>query len=245
MYRTGDVVRYRPDGNIEFLGRTDHQVKLRGFRIELGEIEAVLQQHAAVDQTVTVVREDRPGDRRIVAYVVPTSQTREIAPQLREHVAEALPDYMVPSAFVILDTLPLTPNGKLDRSALPEPDWYGAGHAAETLALPRTPMEQMIADVWKEVVGIEEVGLHDNFFDLGGHSLLLVQAAARMQEQTGVSIPLREYMVSNLMQLAQAYDLALAEPQRPPEVAPSPESLTTRLRSLVSRVVPTRRTTPE
>jgi acyl carrier protein len=180
LYRTGDLARYRPDGPLEFLGRLDHQVKLRGFRIELGEIEAVLGRHPAVREVIVVVREDVPGDRRLAAYVVPAQAPAPALAELRGFLKAHLPDYMVPSAFVPLEALPLTPNGKVDRRALPAPEGLRPELEAAYVA-PRTEVERTIATVWQEVLRLEKVGLHDNFFDLGGHSLLLVQVYSKLQ----------------------------------------------------------------
>jgi amino acid adenylation domain-containing protein len=182
LYKTGDLARYRSDGNIEYLGRIDHQVKVRGFRIELGEIEAVLSQHSVVLQSVVVVREDIPGNQQLVAYVVAhKEEAPPTASELRHFLKQQLPEYMVPSAFVTLDSLPLTPNGKVDRRALPSPEGLRADLAAAYVA-PRTELEQMIATVWQEVLRVEKVGIHDNFFDMGGHSLLVVQVHRKLQE---------------------------------------------------------------
>jgi amino acid adenylation domain-containing protein len=182
LYKTGDLARYQSDGNIEYLGRIDHQVKVRGFRIELGEIEAVLSQHPAVLQSVVIVREDIPGNQQLVAYLVPRpEQTLPTVSELRQFLKQQLPEYMTPSAFAILDSLPLTPNGKVDRKALPSPEGLRADLAAAYVA-PQTEIEQMIATVWQEVLRVEKVGIHDNFFDLGGHSLLVVQVHRKLQE---------------------------------------------------------------
>jgi len=217
LYKTGDLVRYLSDGNIEYLGRLDHQVKLRGFRIELGEIEAALIKHPAVQETLVLVREDNPGNKRLVTYVVPhldsqdsqdqnfatQSQAeqisvaeapegkliRQLAPQLRGFVKEILPDYMIPSAFVVLEALPLTPNGKIDRQALPAPD-EDIIREHEYVA-PRTPDEEIIANIFASVLGLQHVGIHDNFFALGGHSLLATQLISRLKVALDVEIPLR------------------------------------------------------
>jgi amino acid adenylation domain-containing protein len=182
LYKTGDLARYQSDGNIEYLGRIDHQVKVRGFRIELGEIEVVLSQHPVVQQSVVVVREDIPGNQQVVAYLVPhKEQTPPTVSELRQFLKQQLPEYMTPSAFVTLNSLPLTPNGKVDRRALPSPEGLRADLAAAYVA-PRTELEQMIATVWQEVLRVEKVGIHDNFFDLGGHSLLVVQVHRKLQE---------------------------------------------------------------
>ncbi len=170
LYKTGDLARYLSDGNIEFLGRIDHQVKLRGFRIELGEIEAALSQHPLVQHTVVLAREDIPGDKRLVAYVV-SDQPGLTPGELRRFLQEQLPEYMIPSV-VILENLPLTPNGKVDRQALPKPE---VRQLEAAYVVPQTEVEQTIATVWQEVLHIKQVGLHDNFFELGGHSLLMAQ----------------------------------------------------------------------
>ncbi|HST60355.1 MAG TPA: amino acid adenylation domain-containing protein [Longimicrobium sp.] len=183
VYRTGDRVRWRADGVLAFLGRTDAQVKVRGFRIEPGEIEAALRRSAVAD-CVVVAREDVPGDRRLVAYVVGGVE----AGVLREHLRRELPDYMVPGAFVALDRLPLTPNGKVDRKALPAPDF---ATAEERYVAPRTPMEEVLAGIWAEVLRLERVGVEESFFELGGHSLLATRVVSRVRELFGVELPLR------------------------------------------------------
>ncbi|MFF7652578.1 amino acid adenylation domain-containing protein, partial [Streptomyces sp. NPDC007983] len=177
MYRTGDVVRRLPDGQLDYLGRADDQVKIRGFRIEPGEIESVLAAHPGVCQAVVQVREDQPGVKRLVAYVVgERSGSAPDAEELREHTARSLPDYMVPSAWVVLDAIPLTANGKLDRRALPAP---GPSVREGVYTAPRTDAERALAEVWQEVLGVEEIGVHDNFFELGGDSILSIQVVAR------------------------------------------------------------------
>ena len=181
IYRTGDLVRYLPDGNIEFIGRVDHQVKVRGFRIELGEVEAVLSQHLGVRQAVVSVQEDDPTDKRLVAYIVSSQKQTTNVSDLRNYLREKLPEYMIPSAFVMLKALPLTSNGKVDRRALPAPDSLRPELEA-TYAPPRTEMEQTIAGIWQEMLHLEKVGIDDNFFDLGGHSLLIIQVHSRLQE---------------------------------------------------------------
>lgn len=200
LYRTGDLARRLADGAIEYLGRIDQQVKLRGFRIELGEIEARLQSHPAVRQALVLVREDRPGDRRLVAYVVPHAEA-PVIDRLREHLAEALPDYMLPAAFVSLPALPLSPNGKLDRKALPLPEY---GLESHDLAPPRNAQERALAQVWQAVLGLQAVGIHDNFFALGGHSLLATQLVARLRRQLGIELPLRTvFEAPTIAQLAE------------------------------------------
>ena len=189
LYRTGDLVRYRSDGNLEFLGRIDHQVKLRGFRIELGEIESVLCQHEAVSSCVVVLRADPQSGDQLVAYVVGDVGSGIPPADLRAHLRNRLPEHMVPTAFVALEQLPLTVNGKLDRDALPDPGIehraLGAGYVG-----PRTPVEEALAGIWREVLGIERVGVEDNLFDLGGHSLLAIQILNRVQDVLGVELPL-------------------------------------------------------
>ena len=179
VYRTGDVARFRADGQLEFLGRRDHQVKLRGFRIELGEIEAVLATHPGVKECVVTVREDQPGDQRLVGYVVADAGASFEAEAARDTLRTKLPEYMVPNAFMTLPALPLTPNGKIDRKALPVPAAPAPRTAAVSDAL-MTPVQRRVADIWQEVLRIDRVGLHDNFFDMGGHSLLLVKLHAAL-----------------------------------------------------------------
>ncbi|MEH1785599.1 MAG: amino acid adenylation domain-containing protein [Nostoc sp.] len=187
LYKTGDLARYLPDGNIEYLGRIDNQVKIRGFRIELGEIEAVLSQHSDVQTSVVIVREDIPGNKRIVAYIVPQPQVTPTISVLRSFLKEKLPEYMVPSAIAILESLPLTPNGKINRRALPEP----SSELSEKYVAPRTPIEEILAVIWQQVLRVELVGRHDNFFELGGHSLLATQFISRLRTRLKVEIPLR------------------------------------------------------
>ena len=189
LYRTGDLGRYLNDGNIEFLGRADQQVKIRGFRIELGEIESALSQHPEVSEALAIVREigreDRPGEKRLVAYVVPAS----VSPaDLRAWVAARLPEYMVPTAFVLLDTLPLTANGKVDRKALPAPEETAA---EDGWTAPRTPAEEIVAGIFADLLQVPRAGAEDSFFDLGGHSLLGTQLVSRLRESFGVEVPLR------------------------------------------------------
>ncbi|MGH7579408.1 MAG: non-ribosomal peptide synthetase, partial [Gemmatimonadales bacterium] len=189
LYRTGDRVRWRPDGTLEFLGRLDQQLKLRGFRIEPGEIEAVLGQHPTVHMAVVIPREDAPGDLRLVAYVVPNGAPPDVD-ELRRLLEQRLPEYMVPAAIVVLESLPLSPNGKLDRRALPPPDRTGRKDR-EDYAAPRTPVEEMLAGIWATVLRVERVGIRDNFFALGGHSLLATQVISRIRTVIGIELPLR------------------------------------------------------
>ncbi|MEP7010069.1 MAG: amino acid adenylation domain-containing protein [Acidobacteriota bacterium] len=189
LYRTGDLVRRRKDGAVEYLGRLDHQVKIRGFRIELGEIESVLVAEGGAREAVVVARQERPGDFRLVAYVV-----GEVSPEaLSAAVRERLPEYMVPSAFVVLDSLPLTSSGKVDRKALPAPEWQGS---EESYQAPRTPVEEILAGIWADLLGLDRVGANDHFFALGGHSLLATQVMSRLRNVFGVEIPLRDLFES-------------------------------------------------
>jgi amino acid adenylation domain-containing protein/thioester reductase-like protein len=193
LYKTGDLARYLADGNIEFLGRIDEQVKIRGFRIELGEIEAVISQHQAVRDAAVIAREDVPGDKRLVAYIVPDRESPLTMGELRLFLKEKLPDYMVPSAFVLLKQLPLAPNGKLLRRALPAPEQVRPEFAGIFVA-PRTPLEEALAGIWAEILGIQQVGVHDNFFELGGHSLLTTQLLAKVREAIHVDVSLRSLL---------------------------------------------------
>ncbi|HET9917807.1 MAG TPA: phosphopantetheine-binding protein, partial [Candidatus Binatia bacterium] len=195
LYKTGDLARYLADGNIEFLGRIDNQVKIRGFRIELGEIEAVLAQHPSIQQAVLLAREETPGDKRLVAYVVAAEGSTPSVHDLRSYLQHKLPDYMLPSAFVFLDSLPLTPNGKLDRRALPTPD-HSRPELTDAFAAPRTPVEEILANIWCTVLKLDKVGIHDNFFDLGGHSLLATQIISRICSAFRIELPLRRIFES-------------------------------------------------
>lgn len=189
LYKTGDLARWRSEGNLEFLGRIDHQVKIRGFRIELGEIESVLRKHPCLQDSIVVVREDRPGDKRLVAYVVRKSNAEVDSDELRRFAREALPEYMVPPAFVFLDALPLTPNGKVDRKALPAPE-HDRGAVTSDFIEPASPTEQQLTAIWSKVLGVERIGANDNFFELGGHSLLAIQVLSRVREKFNVEPPL-------------------------------------------------------
>jgi amino acid adenylation domain-containing protein len=195
LYRTGDLARYTSAGEIEYLGRLDQQVKVRGHRIELGEIESTLLTHASVRDVAVVAREDRAGDKRLAAYVICSSDggsfRQEVRQELRLHLKERLPEYMVPQHFVLLDKLPLTPNGKLDRRALPTPDESRTEAGQYFVAASTIPAEEILAGIWSELLGIKRVGLHDNFFEIGGHSLLASQIISRVREVFNVSVPLR------------------------------------------------------
>ena len=190
LYCTGDLARYLPDGRIECLGRLDHQVKVRGFRIELGEIEAHLLPHPAVAQCVVVAREDSPGDKRLVAYLVAAQSVLPPTSELRAFLQRQLPDHMIPSAFVQMDTLPLTPNRKVDRKALPAPDRVGRADNEDAFVAPRDQLERQLANIWERVLRRRPIGVHDNFFALGGHSLLAVRLFAQVERLIGPKLPL-------------------------------------------------------
>jgi hypothetical protein len=191
LYRTGDVVRHRPDGRLDYVGRADTQVKLRGHRIELGEIEVAAAEQPGIGQAVAVVREDRPGDRRLVLYVVPREDwlgERE----LRRVLVERLPASMVPSALVALDALPMTQNGKIDRRALPVPETARGGE--DEVVVPRNDTEEVLCRLWRETLGLDVVGIHDDFFELGGHSLLALKATAGIQRAFDVDFDLHRFL---------------------------------------------------
>src|SRR5574337_444432 len=188
LYRTGDSARYRPDGRIVHLGRLDHQVKIRGFRIELAEIEAALSRHQAVRQAVVTARDDQQGVKQLVAYVVSQNGPVPSQPQLRSFLRSEIPEYMVPSLFVFLDAMPLTSNNKVDRNALPAPDSTLASGAV--YVAPRDRMDIQMAVLWQQVFGIDKVGLHDNVFDLGGHSLKAAQLFYLIEQVYGRQLPL-------------------------------------------------------
>lgn len=189
LYKTGDLVRYLPNGELEYLGRIDQQVKLRGFRIELGEIEAALRQHPAIREASVLIREDRPGDQRLVAYAVPREPDENLPAELRTLLRRQLPDYMVPSAIVLLETLPLTLNGKLDRNALPAPS--NISWQFEDRSAPQTQAEQALAEIWAQILGLESIGIYDNFFEVGGHSLLAAQVVTRIRNTFQIELPMR------------------------------------------------------
>jgi amino acid adenylation domain-containing protein len=189
LYRTGDLARYRRNGRIEFIGRLDTQVKLRGFRVELGEIETALTDHPAVAHAVVAIREDSGADRRLVAYFVTRDDNAPTAAELKKHLRLTLPDYMVPAAFVMLDEMPLTPNNKVDRRALPAPE--RSEEQSDEFIGPRTPLEELVADIWSQVLGTGPIGIYDNFFELGGHSLLATQVTARIRQAIQIDVPVR------------------------------------------------------
>jgi amino acid adenylation domain-containing protein len=237
LYRTGDLARWRADGRLQHLGRTDFQVKVRGYRIELGEIEIALARHGQVAEAVVTAQPGPGGEQRLVAYIVP----RGAAPTpsvLREHLRTALPDYMIPSVYMTLDKLPLTPNGKVDRRTLPAP---GVEAAAPTesgaFRGPHTRAEQIVATVWRELLGVERISVADNFLDLGGHSLLIMQAIAKLEARTGKRISPRAFIFQTLEQIAREYDPAKPEPPKP-TTPPPPPPPTSRLSRWLSALIP-------
>ena len=220
LYRTGDLGRFLPDGNIEFLGRTDHQVKIRGFRIELGDVESALRQHPAVREAFILAREHEAGDKRLVAYIVPDQDPAPKVNELRGFLQEKLPEYMVPSMFMTLDTVPLTPSGKVDRRALSEPDWSKRDSDAP-FERPRTAAEVAVAEIWSEILGIEQVSVHDNFFDIGGHSLLATRIVSRIRDALQVQLPLRSlFESSTVAQLGAAIEEARYKNDVTPSIPP-------------------------
>jgi len=200
LYKTGDLARYRADGNIECLSRIDNQVKIRGFRIELGEIESVLREHPAIRDACVIVREDLPGDPRLVAYVVLAKEEFSSLKDLRNFLKEKLPSYMVP-IVVPLERLPLTSNGKLDRRALPAPDHVELRDDQSFQGF-REPIEELLAGIWTHLLKVDRVSIYDNFFDLGGHSLLATQVVARLEKELGLRIKPNELAFQTLGQLA-------------------------------------------
>jgi acyl-coenzyme A synthetase/AMP-(fatty) acid ligase/acyl carrier protein len=220
MYRTGDLCRWLPDGNIQYLGRIDHQIKLRGFRIELGEIEARLAEHPAVREAVVIAREDTPGDKRLVAYYTaslvgePEAETVG-AEQLRSHLSASLPEYMIPAAYVRLDDLPRTPNGKLDRKALPAPE--ADAYSTRSYEPPQGETEMEVAAIWTDVLKLERVGRQDNFFKLGGHSLAAVQVVTRLRQALSVELTIRDLFAHPVLHLFAEHMINLRLAQFSPE----------------------------
>jgi amino acid adenylation domain-containing protein len=217
LYRTGDLARWLPDGTIDFLGRTDRQIKIRGFRIEPGEIEAVLERHPSVRAAAVVDRQDQRGDTRLVAYLEPAG-TPPGDDELRDFVSDQVPHYMVPSSFVALDEIPHTPNGKVDRDALPEPEWENAS-AADQFVAPRTDTERRIAEIWSSVLSVPVIGVNDNFFALGGHSLIAMQVMSRLRDEVGVALTLRA--IFDAPTVAELAARVQAAPPAPPTAAPA------------------------
>jgi aryl carrier-like protein len=206
LYRAGDLARRLENGDIEFLGRIDSQVKIRGFRIELGEIEAAILQHSAVRQVAVIAREDVPGEKRLVAYYVPENQTADLVDQLRSRIRTTMPQYMVPAYFVPLTSLPLNHNGKLDRRALPPPSAQESVSRAPSVA-PRTAPEELVATLFRQALARADIGIYDNFFDLGGDSIMAARLMARLRAASGMDLPLRNlFERPTVAGLAEAID---------------------------------------
>jgi amino acid adenylation domain-containing protein len=217
LYRSGDLARYRANGDLEYVGRRDQQLKIRGFRVEPGEIEARLVRHAAVRQSAVVAREDAQGDRTLVAYIVPAAGAVVEPSSLRAHLKQGLPDYMIPAAYVRMESLPLTLNGKLDTRALPRPSRADLTVVSAVVA-PRTKTEQWLASIWREMLDVSQIGIQDDFFLLGGHSLLAMQLLDRVHRESGVSLPPGVFFGhSTLAEMASQIDEAGERPSRPPE----------------------------
>ncbi|MGZ3461423.1 MAG: condensation domain-containing protein, partial [Archangium sp.] len=223
LYQTGDLVRYLPSGELEFLGRVDHQVKVRGFRIELGEIEAVLGQFPGIHEAVVVARPDPSGGKRLVAYFVAREDTPVTADELRTFARARLPDYMVPAVWLPLDALPLTPHGKVDTKALPEPEAVLGAKVRRRVA-PRTPIEEILAEVWADILGCGPVGIDDNFFDLGGHSLLVTQVATRVGGIFGIELSMTDFFSRPTVAALAAHIESLGGTSGPrvPSITPTP-----------------------
>ncbi|CAG0937717.1 nonribosomal peptide synthetase DhbF [Thermoflexales bacterium] len=212
LYCTGDLARYLADGQIEFLGRSDQQVKVRGFRVEPGEVESVMRQHPAIREAVVLVREDQPGNKQLIAYIVPNDEAADRTSELRSFMESRLPHYMIPTALVKLETLPLTPNGKLDRRALPAPD---LDSERDDYAPPETPAQEKLSELWSEVLSVKRVGIHDNFFELGGHSLLATQLISRINRIFQLDLPMRSlFEEATIARLGALIEERLSEQQR-------------------------------
>ncbi|MFT3709007.1 MAG: amino acid adenylation domain-containing protein [Archangium sp.] len=233
LYRTGDVARFRADGNLEYQRRNDNQVKVRGYRIELGEIESALAEHATIKQAVVIVREDKPGDQRLVGYLINKSGEEANENELRKHLRARLPDYMIPQHFMTLEALPLTPNGKIDRRALPPPT--ALARDADDYVPPRNDSEKLVAEIWKVALKVEKVGLHDNFFNLGGHSLLSLSVLSQLEAKTGTRLSPRMLLLNTLEQVAAA--LPGNKPPPPKAPPPPPPAPPKEERGLVSSLV--------
>ena len=214
LYSTGDVARVLSDGNVEFLGRLDHQVKLRGFRIELSEVESVLNEHASIRESVVILGEDMAGDKRLIAYFVAEPSVELAISELRHFLQEKLPVFMIPSVFVSLDEMPLTPNGKLDRQSLPAPAGKHLKREKNYIT-PRTPVENILADIWAEILQLEEVGADDNFFELGGHSLSATRVISQVRNRFQIEIPLRQlFNFPTVAELAQLIEIGIRTERR-------------------------------
>jgi acyl carrier protein len=200
MYRTGDLARYRGDGSIEYLGRIDHQIKLRGFRIELGEIETALREHEEIKEAVVLLHDDNEVDATLVAYISPLTTLTVSPEQLRAYLGRFLPAYMVPGVIIELATFPLTPNGKIDRQALPDPD-REQRMVGTAFVPPQTELQEQLAEIWYQLLKLSHISIYDNFFDLGGHSLLITRLAARIRNTFEVNIPLRDLFEAPTIEL--------------------------------------------
>jgi amino acid adenylation domain-containing protein len=223
LYRTGDIARFRADGSLEYQRRNDNQVKVRGYRIELGEIETALSEHPAIKQAVVIVREDKPGDQRLVGYLLHEAGEESNESVLRKHLRTRLPDYMIPQHFMSLEALPLTPNGKIDRRALPPPT--ALARDLDDHVAPRTDNEKLVAEIWKVALKVDKVGVHDNFFNLGGHSLLSLSVLSQLEAKTGARLSPRVLLLNTLEQVAAALPAtsqAQAPKSSPPRPAPQP-----------------------
>lgn len=225
LYRTGDLARWLPDGNIEFLGRIDNQVRIRGIHIEPEEIEAVLDQHEAIRKTAIIAPENQHGVKHLVAYVILNGNIAPAINELRDFLKQKMPVYMIPSTFVFLDALPLTLSGKIDRQALHSADFDGLG-LEETLAAPQTSLEMRIADIWREVLGVDRIGRYDNFFDLGGHSLLSIRVVARLEKEQGLRVNPGELIFQTLAQFASSCEGQRNHPLRLESPAPPKHKIT-------------------
>jgi len=209
MYRTGDLGRYRPDGTVEYVRRDDGQVKIRGYRIELGEIETLLNQRPEIREAV-VVAQEQDGETHLVGYVVPSQADNWTPAQLRQALTEQVPEYMVPTTWVMLEAIPLTPNGKVDRRALPVAENEGVDFTTEYLP-PRGPIEEALVTIWQEVLGIDQVGVFDNFFDLGGHSLSSIQVISKVEQKIGIRLEFGDLLYQTLGQVAAQCDERLSQ----------------------------------
>jgi hypothetical protein len=214
LYRTGDLVRHARDGQIEYIGRIDQQVKIRGFRVEPGEIEALLSKHAAVSESAVVARPDDMGHKVLVCYIVPRAGSSPLVSDLRAFLKGRLPDYMIPASFVMLETLPLSPNGKVDRAALPAPPEMRS-EGDDPLVEPRTAIERFIAQTWQEALQVNRVGVHDNFFDLGGYSLLLMGVIEKIEDKLGVRLVPDAFVLETLGQLAASCEEQMRSARKP------------------------------
>jgi len=217
LYKTGDLARYLPDGRIAYIGRVDQQVKIRGYRIELGEIETTLNRHPAVKDSVVVVHEDPTAGKRLITWLVYAQQPHPTPGELRTFLQRTLPQYMLPAGYHALDQVPLTPNGKIDRRALLDVDVSATDLVAKELVLPRDPVEEVLADIWREVLGTPRIGVHDDFFELGGHSLLATQVVSRTRERFRIELPFRSIFESPTVeglaqQVREATEARIGEP---------------------------------